>query len=424
MSQPSPPYMSADPDPFLPTIELGLEEYSQAQIEELFGPNKADHPVFEAPGDNVLENLNFEFDEQDSFQNGSSTMPSNISTPDSVSYGFDPSSAVYSHPHTAANSPQAYPLDHHYQQLHDNQPQHPYQPHMYTPTNNHHPALVRRPHLFHANVHSEATSPHFFASNRAQTYTRRRSLSHNDADRIANPTFVRLQAPRARSATPEAKQRGGPYARHARSASSGPGPETGNWEQGGHYAACSNQMRMGQAGGMMFGGLLPTIIGKPLDAESNSEDAQEQDDIVVRYMTDATQLAQSRRVIEIGAMAVRRHDVDTGSIDPRLSDEGLSVRERVVRKLAEVERHLKADSEGGRNEDALRGCEMIREALKRRSREDDGAEGEGGKRDLDVPSKVMGDEGKELFGGELDENDLMGLLLRENEREKRDDDDE
>ncbi|KAH7068222.1 hypothetical protein BKA63DRAFT_581623 [Paraphoma chrysanthemicola] len=425
MSQPNAPYMSADADPFLPAVDIGLEEYSQEQLEELFGPNKANHPVFEAPVDDVMDALSFELDEQDASQYRTSTIPSNISTPNFASYGSDPSPAVYSHPHTAASSPQAYPLEHHYQQAHQYHPHHLYQPHIHTLTN-HHPTLFHRPHPFHAHIHSEATSSHFLTSNQAQTYTRRRSLSHNDADRIANPTFVRLQAPRARSAAPEDKRRGGPYTWHGQSASSGPGPEAWNWGQGGHIPGSSSHVRMGHVEGMMIGGLLPTIIGKPLDAASDKDGSQEQDEIVVRYMMDAAQLAQSRRVIEIGAMAVRRHDVETGSIDPKLGYAGLSVRERVFRKLAEVERHLKEEGEGGRNEDALRGCEMIREALKRRSDalircEEGGAEGKGKNEDLDVPSKLMGDEDKELFGGGLDENDLMGLLLRENELEKVDD---
>jgi hypothetical protein len=46
------------------------------------------------------------------------------------------------------------------------------------------------------------------------------------------------------------------------------------------------------------------------------------------------------------------------------------------------------------------------------SNEEKGGEEDG----MEAPSKMMGEDGEGLFGGSLGENDLIGLLMRENEQ--------
>jgi len=112
-------------------------------------------------------------------------------------------------------------------------------------------------------------------------------------------------------------------------------------------------------------------------------------------MVDPARLAQSRRIIEIGAMGVRRQEKgDLGKM------------------LDEVERWV------GGNKEALRGVRMIREAMGavvKVEDEDKDADGDVEEMALDEPSGMLEGDGG-LFGGYLDENDLMGMLMRENER--------
>jgi hypothetical protein len=131
-------------------------------------------------------------------------------------------------------------------------------------------------------------------------------------------------------------------------------------------------------------------------------------------MADPTQLANSRRIIQIGAMAVRR----LSKLDPQLeADAGLSEHERIMKKLEDVERHLKLKD--GNQDDALKGCAMIRAALKTRMKAPKPVaklEGDDGDA-LEAPSKIMSGEDNDLFGGCVDEDELMAMLVQENERE-------
>lgn len=77
-----------------------------------------------------------------------------------------------------------------------------------------------------------------------------------------------------------------------------------------------------------------------------------------KQMTRPDQLEQSRKIIEIGAMAVR------APLDPRWQESGKVGLEQVLKKLEEVEQYLK--SEGGECDQALEGCGLIREALTRK----------------------------------------------------------
>jgi hypothetical protein len=105
-------------------------------------------------------------------------------------------------------------------------------------------------------------------------------------------------------------------------------------------------------------------------------------------------------------MAVRTHAGGNAKL------EGWTALERVVGKVGDVERYLKR--EGGDNEDALKGCGMIREALERMGTEESTAGGDAVV-DADVPSKMMDTEDGEIFGGCLGEDGIMGLLMREDE---------
>ncbi|KAF2028620.1 hypothetical protein EK21DRAFT_90440 [Setomelanomma holmii] len=407
MSQPSTPFTGTASDPCLPSIDL--ESCTQEQLEELFGSSGSHHPVFSANNTSVLDELDFDFTEP-SVSNETSIDVSTISTPDFSTYSFDPRlpQATHPHPHTTANAPQPSPLDqqqhHHYAQAHQHHA--------------HGPLPIRS--------HTQ-NNPTFPSSQLPQSYTCRGSLSQPNLPHPPNPTFIRLQAPRARSVTPEEKRRGaGPYARHgyayahARSASHGPSGARGR-------VVRSASPWIG------LGGLMPTSIGQPLDEEGNVVGREEGDegmgmdeDLLVRHMTDPTRLAHSRRIIEIGAMAVRKHSLGQIDIDPRLLDDGeINAQDRMIMKLEEVERHLRHDGMG--NEDALKGCEMIREALIRRrqsqyvagARLEEGGE-KGGMDEqedkLEAPSKIMCNEDEELFGGCMDDNDFMSLLLKENEQ--------
>jgi len=302
MSQPSTPFNDAAIDPFLPSFEH--EDFTQAQLDDLFG---SDEPVFSAANSDVLDDLDFTFDDGSTpltFDSSTPLTPFDSSTP---STPYDLSRPTSSYPLPGAHSPHPYPLDHHYQHT--------------LPIRSHTPTFLIPP----------------------QPYLRRRSLSTNDLA-PPNPTFIRLQ----RSYTPD-------RARHIRSVSQGPG----------------RPLKHGSG----------TPIGTPLH--------ENRYDPYVRRMVDPARLAQSRRIIEIGAMGVRRQEkVDLGKM------------------LDEVERLVEG------NEGALRGVRMVREAMAKVKVEDKDEDVEA--MALDKPSGILEGEGG-LFGGYLDENDLMGMLMRKNE---------
>jgi hypothetical protein len=382
MSQPSIAFNGAASDTFFPMIEQ--DHYTQDQLDELFGQSPSDQPVFSTANSEVLDDLDFTFDDA-VLSHANASNNSTISTPDFSSYNFGQQNPTYpSHP--GATSPHPYPLEHHQRSY--------LQPPRSLP------------------IRAQTNSSFLLPSQPPQGYIRRRSLSTNDADRIPNPTFVRLQAPRARSTTPEEKRRAGPYPRHGRSASQPRGRPLKNVGMG----YMPNMQGSPLGGGM-------TTIGTPMCEESEMEGMgrsmygrgeamvgmqyERHEDPIMTRMTDPTQLAHSRRVIQIGAMAVRNHIPLPLAIDPRFNSH-----ESMLKKLEDVERHLKVQDAD--NEEALRGCEMIREALGKRVNVLDSPIEENG---LEKPSTVMenGDEEK-LFGVGFDEEGLMGLLVRENER--------
>jgi hypothetical protein len=122
---------------------------------------------------------------------------------------------------------------------------------------------------------------------------------------------------------------------------------------------------------------------------------------VFQHMTRPDELARSHQIIQIGAMVVKNRS----KFDPRLEESSTDTHERLLKKLSDIEQHLKET----KGEEALRGCRMIREALGKTIEDEDVAPTvEHDPDTLDAPSKVldcdMYDNG----------NELMEMLMREN----------
>ncbi|KAF1831145.1 hypothetical protein BDW02DRAFT_641686 [Decorospora gaudefroyi] len=386
MSQPSTPFSGATIDTFLPSMNYE-QSLSQSDFEKLFAPDASDQPVFSSNNSDVLDELNFGCDNT-SLVHVDSSNPSTISTPDFSTYSFGHPSPGY--PTPSPNSPHAYPIEH--------------QP-CYR-TNAHHPSLNHRP----LPVRSHTNNTFLHPAQPPQSYTRRRSLSHSDVDRIAatttipNPTFIRLQAPRARSTTPEEKRRTGPYPHHGPSTSQGPGPGPG---------PRGNRPTKPLQRSPLVGRMLPTPIGTPLNRtmqvsydHSHQHHTTTNNPIIIRHMTHPHDLTRSAHIIEIGALAVTNPN---RSLDPRLAH--TTDRARILQKLEDIERHFKAESES----DALRGCSIIRDALMK-----GGAEGERGVKGLEVASSMLGGSGSGSGIGRCDDDgdgdgdEIMDSWMREN----------
>jgi hypothetical protein len=171
-----------------------------------------------------------------------------------------------------------------------------------------------------------------------------------------------------------------------------------------------------QHGSLLICGMLPTPIGTPLNEMMEVEDLRYgyQDNVtdgiglatvpegtVFQHMTRPDELARSRQIIQIGAMAVKSRS----TLDPRLMQTGMNGRELILKNLANIEAHLKET----KGEEALGGCRMIREAL-------------GKKLDADEVTDTVEDEDPAVLGAPSkldcntydDGNELMETLLRQN----------
>jgi hypothetical protein len=408
MSQPSVPWTSAATDPFVPSIE---EEYIiQTQVDEAFKLRASDQPIFPSTHNDSLDDVNLTID-NDFISQAESSNPSTVSTPSFSNYGFSEQQSFYTA--SGANTPLPYALED--RQIHQAQA---------------HPVLYRRPLTFRAHTNASST----ITSQPPQGHDRRRSLSHSDVDRIAaapsHPTFVRLQhsqVPKTSSATTGDKTVSGLHSRHGRSVSQGPSHLGRPFKNAVSYALPGNSL-----GRDMPTGPLGTSIGTPLGAPFDERGSRKRsrqpdnggyatqygyDDPYIRQTTDPARLEHSRRIIEIGAMAVRNHS----KLDPRLEDnDGMSAHERVVKKVEDVERYLQQDE--AHNEEALKGCAMIREALNRRASYGnattivDPSNANAKEKLSDAPSTMIPTENNGLFGGYLAEDDFMSLLMVENER--------
>jgi hypothetical protein len=405
MSQPSVPWTSAATDPFVPSIE---EEYIiQTQVDEAFKLRASDQPIFPSTYNDNLDDINLAID-NGFISQAESSNPSTVSTPTFSNYGFGEQQSFYTP--SGPNTPVLHPLED--QQIHHAQA---------------HPALYRRPLTFRAHTNAPST----VNSQPPQGHDRRRSLSHSDVDRIAaappHPTFVRLQhsqVSRASSATAGDKTVSGVHARHGRSVSQGPSHLGRPFKNAVSYALPGSSLGTD----MPLGTSIGTPLGAPFDERGSRKRSRHpdnggyatqygNDDPYIHQTTDPARLEHSRRIIEIGAMAVRNHT----KLDPRLEDnDGLSAHERVVKKVEDVERYLQQNE--AQNEEALKGCAMIREALNRKASHGnagtmvDPNNANAEEEPSDAPNKLMLAEDNGLFGGYLAEDDLMSLLMMENER--------
>ncbi|KAF1849364.1 uncharacterized protein K460DRAFT_394210 [Cucurbitaria berberidis CBS 394.84] len=405
MSRPSTPFDGIALDSFIPSTDQ-QQLLSQAQLEGLFRSNEADQHLFSPNNNEVLHHLDSPFDNT-SFTQFDSSNPSTISTPDFSTYSFGQISSAYLTP--GQNSPQPYPLD--IQQTHQANATPNIQDYRQRP-------LPIRGHTNTTFLRSAQPSP---------TYIRRRSLSHGDVDRLAsappNPTFVRLQAPRVRSTTPE-DTRVGPYAKHRRSASQGPGV------RGRPLKPTSIPYVL--SGGSFVGGMMSTRIGTPLDMLREPKSAAKLDqgsfshkhyrsahglpmtlgDPIFEHMTQPDDLARSRQIIQIGAMAV----VNRSTLDPRLEQENEPNKpECMLEKLQNVEQHLQ---EMNGDEAALKACTVIREALVQKTGNNEGVGKveDDDEDDLEAPSKALSSAEYGLYNSAGDDSDLLAILAKENNR--------
>ncbi|KAH7380418.1 hypothetical protein DE146DRAFT_295733 [Phaeosphaeria sp. MPI-PUGE-AT-0046c] len=398
MSQPDILWTNATIDPSLPSPEQDI--YTEAQIEEAFAQHAAGEPLLSSTYDDSLQAPSFTYD-CGSIPNADSSEPSAVSTPDSSCYDFGQHSPAYAL--SGASTP--YPYAFEKQQAHQVDSQ---------------DAAERRPLPFRTPTNSSFVLP----SEPLPGHAHRRSVSHGDVDRNvtapAHPTFVRLQgfqSSRHISAKSEDDRRSGQIKRSGRSSSQGPSVLGRPLKEAVPYP--------------MIGTHIGSSLHEPKDKKSRKSkkrskhsDKRDDDgntspkfaDPIIRNMTNPAQLAQSRRIIEIGAVAVRNHS----KLDPRLKDvDGLSPHARIMKKLEDVERYLQRDE--AQNAEALKGCAMIREALKQRARSIDASvdmEGDEKIADrdaLEAPSKIMAEDDLGLFGACLGDDDLMSLLMRENE---------
>jgi hypothetical protein len=367
MSQPSILWISNAADPLFPDIKQ--ESYTDALPEDLFQQTPSEESFFSSTND-VFDD--FALPTGDAPLDCTS-LPT-ASTPNFSSYGLTPGSSA---PYTTGTS-----LPHHQQTC-----QYPY-----------------RPLLFRAHTNATPFIQH------SQGYDRRRSLSHGDVDRIAvHPTFVRLQGSHSsRSTTPEDNASGS--ARHLRSVSQGPTYLGRPLKNAVPYAFSQSSLVSGTRIGTPMGPNDERGSRKRVRYPRYQDDDEDNDEVQVRHVTDAAYLTRSRRIIEIGAMAVRNHASRTDDGEAN-GDE--TPHQRILKKLADVEMYLQLHER--ENEAALKGCEMIREALGRSSgllESQDTLVDDG----LEVPSEMMPEDGMGLFGVCFGEEDLMSLLATENKR--------
>jgi hypothetical protein len=410
MSQPSVQWTNTATDPLFPCLQQ--ESYTDTQLDETFRQNASDEPNFSSTNEDFD---NFSVPSGDaSVSQANGPGPSAVYTSASSSHNFHDQS--YTHSHSVHGLPCPYPDEH----------EQTYQTH--SP-----PSFYHRPLPSHAQTNTDFV----LSSQLPQGHDRRRSLSHSDVDRVAanipHPTFVRLQGLQgSRSTTPEHNGRSYPYSRHGRSVSQGPTSLGRPFSDPVLYTFSRSPLVVGALPtpiGTSIGTPIGTPMGTPPDERGSrkrtgypgdyycGDSTPEYDDPFIRHVTDPIHLAHSRRIIEIGAMVVHNHT----TLEPKPREtEGMSTQECILKKLEDVERYLQ--QHGADNDDAIKGCALIREALSRRKgsgvaiSEPKANDHITHQDSLDLPSKMMPAVDDGLFGGRLVEDDLMNLLTTENKR--------
>ncbi|USP78233.1 uncharacterized protein yc1106_05507 [Curvularia clavata] len=395
MSQPSFSFGTATEDEFLPPLDQ--EQLSQADFQELFGSGIPEEDFFSVSTGNSFDGSSLEYDDV-STAPIDSVSSSAISTPNFSNYSFGQNSPAYSNPRL--DKPHTRPFEP--QRAHEQS----------TPQQ----TLSYRP----RHTRQYTNHVHHYATPLPQPGLRRRSLSHSDVDRIAtsarmpNPTFVRLQAPRCRTPTHEELRRG-ELSSHCRSNSFEP--------RGRSKQPTSSPYSLHS--GPFICGMLPTPIGTPLnEVEDKNSDINTlhyhhnmtatgvafppfSGDPVFRQMSRPEELARSKQIIEIGALAV----TNQAKIDPRLEPcDPIPNRDLVLKKLVDIEEHVK--KAGGAK--ALDSCKTIRKVLTGKTQ----CEGEMDavsavlNNDVDASKNVTTETYSEMFDGH-DENEIMDTLMKQ-----------
>lgn len=321
---------------------MDQESFTPAQLDQLFNIVAAEPTFYHRNDNEASENLDFNFDLETYSTPPEFPDRSTTPAPDLFDYNFGQPSSGYSTP--GPNTPHPYPIEQ--QQCH-----------------NSNLAVRQRPQVLRSQTNTSYLRP----SHPPPQYTRRRSLSQGDAERIVlieappNPTFLRLQNPRARTIGSDEhlhKRRAGSHKHgHIRSASQGLNDDRSTW---------TNTSMSTPYNPRPLDDMIPTYIGRPLSPVSpryhrpatvqrrSIHYEHSGQDVTFRQMTTLDQMERSRRIIEIGAMTVNP------PLQPILQNNNSSI----LNKLEEVEQYLKRRGEDF--EDELKGCIVIRQALTRK----------------------------------------------------------
>lgn len=258
--------------------------------------------------------------------------------------------------------------------------------HQYLSQTNQHITYTNvNPHLLHRPVHVRSSTNtdslrppvHYAPRGRINQPSHRRSLSQGDANRIAtaaNPTFFRLQAPRAharrsRSNAPRDEERnvewmGTPPQERARKTRKKhrANPSTDVLP----YILSSSlpHQHATFSGPYVLNPIGTQINYMGMDARMNTHVQTDENRRIqltgpgFKYMSHEEQLSKSLRIIEVGAMGVVNkgagQHVSGTNRDVQTTDD-------VLKMVNDVETHLKQNQ--GDASKGLKGCEMIREAL-------------------------------------------------------------
>ncbi|KAF2709929.1 hypothetical protein K504DRAFT_532960 [Pleomassaria siparia CBS 279.74] len=338
MSQSSTPFNDSAIDPFLPP--MGQDDFGHGYVPSDEGP------TFSPDGSNIFDLDDFLNDNSQLL----STNGSDVSTPDFSGYNFGGSNdSLFPYPPIpgpAAPHPYSIRLQQNQLPSHD------------TTFN----TQFQRPQIVRSATNTPVSGylqppPHYQQYSRTQQPHHRRSLSQSDAERISaslavyqnqapTPDFVRHLAPRAR-----------PISHMASKSKLGPngGSSTSPGVRGNSAAPTSMPTSTER---------IVTSIGTPMQMHVTLTGTNEPR---FRHMSYEQQMAESPRILEIGAMAVvgppRRRKKNTAGDGEEENDN----RGTLLMKLDEMESHLK--QELGHCEKGLKGCEMIREALVKKKEE-------------------------------------------------------